>query len=254
MLRMMAVIPPVFRVIDMFNLSNLRMILVSSLWSGLWAGLLLTAVQGIQVIPTLLQSEVYEEQAAPKNMPNHSNADGEYSQHEVEVWQPRDGWERTFFTAVANVSLGVGFALLLGSASTIRGGISHWRSGVLWGLAGYTIFFVAPSLGLPPEVPGTAAANLKDRQLWWLMAVFDTAIGLWLLVFAKKKLNKLFGALLLVSPHLIGAPQPEIHSSAAPVELAHIFIAATAFANAVFWLVLGSLMALFSRKNQAFKK
>lgn len=254
MLRMMAVIPPVFRAIDMLNLSNLRKILVSSLWSGLWAGLLLTAVQGIQVIPTLLQAEVYEEQAASKSMPNHPPAVSEDGRHEAEAWQPRDGWERTFFTAVANVGLGVGFALLLGSASTIRGGISHWRSGILWGLAGYIIFFVAPSLGLPPEVPGTAAANLEDRQLWWLMVVFDTAIGLWLLVFAKKKLNKLFGALLLVSPHLIGAPQPEIHSSAAPVELAHIFIAATAFANAVFWLALGGLMGLFSRKTQILKK
>jgi hypothetical protein len=45
MLRMMAAIPPVFRAIDMLNLSNLRMIVVSALWSGLWAGLLLTAVQ-----------------------------------------------------------------------------------------------------------------------------------------------------------------------------------------------------------------
>ena len=118
----------------------------------------------------------------------------------------------------------------------------------------YLIFFVAPSLGLPPEVPGTEAANLKDRQLWWLMTVFDTAAGLWLLVFSKTKLNKLFGAVLLISPHSIGAPQPEVHSSAAPAELAHTFIIATAFANAVFWLALGGLMGLFSRKNQAFKK
>jgi len=253
----MAVILPVFRAIDMLNLSNLRMIVVSALWSGLWAGLLLTALQSIQVIPTLLQAEVYEEKAAMSDIADHIHAksgDGQTNQHEAEAWQPQNGWERTFFTTVANVSLGVGFALLLGAASTIRGGISNWRNGLFWGLAGYTIFFVAPSLGLPPEVPGTEAANLKDRQLWWLMAVFDTAAGLWLLFFAKTPLNKLFGAFLLASPHLIGAPQPEVHSSAAPVELAHTFIAATAFANAVFWLVLGGLMALFSRKNQAFKK
>ena len=252
MLRMMAVIPPVFLVIDMLNLSNLRMIVVSALWSGLWAGLLLTAVQSVQVMPTLLQAEVYEEKASLANHTPANSGIDQTNRHEAEVWQPRNGWERTFFTAVANISLGVGFALLLGAASNIRGGIGNWRNGLLWGLAGYTIFFAAPSLGLPPEVPGIEAANLKDRQVWWLMAVFDTAIGLWLLVFAKTKLNKLFGALLLVSPHLIGAPQPEVYSSAAPVELAHTFIAATAFANAVFWLALGSLMWLFSRKNPAF--
>jgi len=86
------------------------------------------------------------------------------------------------------------------------------------------------------------------------MTVFDTAIGLWLLVFAKTKLNKLLGLVLLVSPHWIGAPQPEVHSSAAPVELAHAFIKATALANAVFWLVLGCLMGLFSSKHQTIKK
>jgi len=257
MLRMMAVIPPVFRAIDMLNLSNLRMIVVSALWSGLWAGLLLTAVQSIQVIPTLLQAEVYEEKAAsgiPSLFHAENSGDAQTHQQEAEAWQPRNGWERTFFTAVANVSLGVGFALLLGAASTIRGGIGNWRNGLFWGLAGYTVFFVAPSLGLPPEVPGTEAANLNDRQIWWLMAVFDTAIGLWLMAFAKTMQNKLLGLLLLVSPHLIGAPQPDVHGSAAPVELANTFIAATAAANAVFWLALGSLMGLFSRKNQVLKK
>ena len=230
----------------MLNLSNLKMIIVSALWAGLWAGLLLTAVQRFQVIPTLLQAEVYEQQAAA----HHAHADESAHQHD---WQPTNGWERTFFTAIANISLAVGFALLLGAASTLRGGIGSWRNGLLWGLAGYGIFFVAPSLGLPPEVPGTEAADLNDRQLWWLMTVFDTALGLWLLVFAKTHLNKLFGAVLLISPHVIGAPQPEIHGSAAPAELSATFIAATAFANAVLWLALGALMGWFSNKNQAVK-
>lgn len=227
-------------------MSNLKMIIVSALWAGLWAGLLLTAVQRFQVIPTLLQAEVYEQQAAA----HHAHADESAHQHD---WQPTNGWERTFFTAIANISLAVGFALLLGAASTLRGGIGSWRNGLLWGLAGYGIFFVAPSLGLPPEVPGTEAADLNDRQLWWLMTVFDTALGLWLLVFAKTHLNKLFGAVLLISPHVIGAPQPEIHGSAAPAELSATFIAATAFANAVLWLALGALMGWFSNKNQAVK-
>jgi cobalt transporter subunit CbtA len=119
----------------------------------------------------------------------------------------------------------------------------------LWGLAGYLTFFVAPSLGLPPEVPGTEAAKLADRQSWWLITVLDTGFGLSLLAFAKTKTNKFFGAVLLVSPHLIGAPQPEVHSSAAPAELAQSFITATVFANAVFWLALGGLMGQFYKKK-----
>ena len=212
---MTVVILPAFPAIDMLNLSKFRIIVIAALWSGLWAGLLLTVVQSIQVIPTLLQAEVYEQQAT--TLPVHTHAAGDAThEHEAETWRPQNGWERTAYTAAANISLAVGFALLLGAAGNLRGGISHWRNGLLWGLAGYTVFFVAPSLGLPPEVPGTETANLKDRQLWWLMTVVDTAAGLWLLVFSKTKLNKLLGLVLLVSPHWIGAPQPEVHSSAAP--------------------------------------
>ena len=224
----------------MFNLTTFRELVIAALWTGLLAGSLLTAVQQIQVIPTLLKAEVYEESAA---------ASKSETSHEHETWQPANGWERTFFTAVANLSLGVGFALLLGAIMCLRGRPGNWRLGLLWGLAGYLIFFVAPSLGLPPEVPGTEAAKLADRQSWWLITVLDTGFGLSLLAFAKTKTNKFFGAVLLVSPHLIGAPQPEVHNSTAPAELAQSFLTATVFANAVFWLALGGLMGQFYKKD-----
>ncbi len=258
MQRMTVVIPPVFRAINVLNLSTFKILVVSALWSGLWTGLLLTALQSIQVIPVLIQAEAYEKQATVTVITAHTHDDSKetkiHDHHEAVEWQPGNGWERTVYTAVTNISLAVGFALLLGATINLRGPVSHWRNGLLWGLAGYTVFFVAPSLGLPPEVPGTEAANLHGRQLWWLMTVLMTTVGLWLLFFSKTRLNKLLGFLLLVSPHWIGAPQPDVHSSAAPAELAHLFIAATAFANAAFWLVLGSLMAFFSSKHQVSKK
>lgn len=40
--------------------------------------------------------------------------------------------------------------------------------GLLWGLAGCATFVLAPTLGLPPELPGTAAADLTLRQTWWI--------------------------------------------------------------------------------------
>jgi cobalt transporter subunit CbtA len=227
----------------MFNLTNFRELVVAALLTGLLAGLLLTAVQQIQVIPTLLQAEVYEENSA---VTIASSAENNHERHE---WQPNNGWERTFFTAVANISLGVGFALLIGSVMCLRGRPSHWRTGLLWGLAGYITFFIAPSLGLPPEVPGTEAAKLADRQTWWLITVLDTGFGLSLLAFALTRPNKFFGAVLIAAPHLINAPQPEVHGSAAPAELARTFIIATVFANAVFWLAIGGLMGQFYKKE-----
>ncbi len=220
----------------MFNLTTFRELVTAALWTGLLAGLLLTAVQQAQVIPTLLQAEVFEAKATVISAAEHQS------------WQPENGWERTGYTAIANISLGLGFALLIGALMCLRGRPDNWRTGLLWGLAGYLTFFIAPSLGLPPEVPGTLAAKLEDRQSWWLITALDTGFGLSLLAFAKTRTYQFFGVVLLVAPYLIGAPQPEVHSSAAPVELAHSFITATAIANAVFWLAIGGLMGRFYKK------
>jgi cobalt transporter subunit CbtA len=213
--------------------------------AGLLAGSLLTIVQQFHVNPILLEAERYEESAALASSAGHADSKAD---HQHEAWQPENGWERVLFTLGSNVVLGIGLALLLGALVCMRGKIMTWRSGLLWGLAGYAVFFAAPSLGLPPDVPGTEAAKLADRQLWWLLTVFCTGTALWLFAFAPNFFLKLLGVLLLGLPHLIGAPQPQVHSSAAPAELAHAFIYACVFANAVFWILLGSLLGLFYQK------
>lgn len=248
------------------NLAAFKRIITAAALAGVLAGLTLTVVQKIQVSPIISKAEVYEEAAAAaavsaaavapshaENTPNefthtHTPEQAHEHEHAPDAWQPADGMERTAFTVLANTSLAVGFGLLLGAGLCLRSDAGGWRSGLLWGLAGYAVFFVAPSLGLPPEVPGTEAAPLADRQLWWLGTVVATTGGLSLLIFTRNWKLKLFGALLLIVPHLIGAPQPEVHASAAPAELAQAFIQATTIANAVFWLALGGLMGLFYKK------
>lgn len=225
----------------MFNLTVFKRIVSAAVLAGILAGLILTVVQQMQVSQLILKAEVYEDAAVSQSAHVHASS-------EHEAWQPANGVERTLFTALANISLAVGFGLLLGVAICLRGDVSGWRAGLLWGLAGYVVFFVAPSLGLPPQVPGAEAAPLVDRQLWWLITVLVTASGLSLLIFARSRQLKILGAVLLGVPHLIGAPQPPVHAGAAPVELAHAFIYATAVANAVFWLALGGLIGLFYKK------
>ncbi|MBJ7312493.1 CbtA family protein [Rugamonas sp. CCM 8940] len=187
--------------------------------------------------------------ATPAPHAHGAEAGGEHEHgHEHGGWKPENGAQRTFFSAVANISMAVAFGLLLSAAMTLRG-VSHgWRGALLWGAAGYAVFFLAPSLGLPPEVPGTAAAPLGERQVWWLLTVAATAGGLALLALAPRWPLKLAGVAILLAPHLVGAPQPLVHASAAPAELAQSFIYATAFANAVFWLALGALSGFFFKK------
>ena len=237
---------PLIEAARVFNLTVLKRVVSAAALAGVLAGSLLTVVQQIQVIPVLLKAELFEESAAMAAS-RASHADSNVK-HDHEAWRPASGWERTLSTGVANVVLAIGFALLLGALICLRGKMTNWRSGLLWGLAGYAVFFVAPSLGLPPEVPGTETARLADRQIWWLLAVACTGTGLWLLLFTSGLFAKLLGTALLAVPHLIGAPQPQIQGSVAPADLAHAFIYASIFANAVFWLLLGGLLGFFYKK------
>jgi cobalt transporter subunit CbtA len=230
----------------MINFTVVKNIITTAALSGLLAGILLTVIQQFDVIPTLLEAETYEQSAeTPSDTMNEANLT--HTEEQVE-WQPEDGIERTLFTGFSNICLAFSFAMLLGVAMHLYGKSSNWRSGLLWGLAGYAVFVVAPVLGLPPELPGTEAAALHDRQIWWLMTVLATSTGLSLLIFVNNWFLKLLGGVILVVPHLIGAPQPEVHSSLAPSDLIHSFIYATVIANAVFWLSLGGLQGHFSKK------
>ncbi len=223
------------------NFSIKNLFTVAALTS-LVVGLLLTLFQQIQVIPAVLEAEGYEPAAS-----SHSAAHP-HKQDEKAEWEPNEGLERNLFTAAANVVIALGFALLLGAAVALRGITLNWRSGLLWGLAGYAVFFVAPSLGLHPELPGTEAANLQWRQVWWVATVICTASGLALIFLNQRHMLSALGVILIVAPHLVGAPQPDLHSALAPENLIQAFVIATIISNAVFWLLLGGLYGFFSQK------
>jgi cobalt transporter subunit CbtA len=242
-----------------------RRILFSGCLAGLLAGLVITALQMIQVVPIILEAETYEgggHGAGHSHEAGHSHGAQHPSpadtgtglwdrfvafQNSEGTWAPADGLQRSLSTALANVLTGIAFALLLSAAFSLRGNV-EWPQGLLWGLAGYLVFFVLPGLGLPPEIPGAKAAALVDRQAWWLLTVSCSALGLALLVLQKQWLWKGAGAIFLALPHLLGAPQPVVHGSAAPAALAESFIWASAIANGIFWLLLGTVTAW------AFKK
>ena len=167
------------------------------------------------------------------------------------AWASGYGIERTFRTAVSNVATAIGFALLVVAVFAWRGSAT-WRQGLLWGAAGFFVFFVNPALGLRPEIPGAFAGGLLDRQLWWLLAVACSAAGVGLLLLAPRIAAKLGGAVLLAVPHLAGAPHPEGSGGLAPEALADSFVVAAAATNAVFWLVLGLAASFtFSRLSRS---
>jgi cobalt transporter subunit CbtA len=224
-------------------------IALAALAAGLIAGVVVTAVQAVGTTGIILEAETYENAGEPAAA-STEGADSASVAHEhgEDEWAPGDGLERFVFTAGANLVTGVGFAFLLVAAFALKGGPIDWRRGLLWGAAGFVVFQLLPSIGLPPEVPGTEAAALPDRQAWWLLTVAAGAGGLALAVFARPWWLKLGGAVLLVLPHLIGAPEPEHHGGLAPEELAEAFVVVSLATAAVFWLVLGGVAGyLFGR-------
>lgn len=176
--------------------------------AGLLAALLLSVLQSLWMTPLILQAETYEVQT-------EAPARAEHHDHGEEAWAPADGWPRTLSTFGGNLVVAVGFGLLLAGLFNLRAP-TRVHQGLLWGLAGYATFCLAPSLGLPPELPGTAAADLTVRQLWWIGTAGATASALALLAFARHPAFKLAALGLLVLPHLLGAPQPVEHASLAP--------------------------------------
>ncbi|BAQ75506.1 cobalt transporter subunit CbtA [Pseudomonas sp. Os17] len=217
-------------------------------FTGLLAALLLTLLQSLWVAPLILQAETYEQAPAAQTHEHAAGAMAAHS-HDAEAWEPEDGWQRTLSTTGGNLVVAVGFALMLAGLYTLRAP-NRASQGLLWGLAGYTTFCLAPTLGLPPELPGTAAADLVQRQVWWIGAAASTAVGLALIAFAGHWLLKLLGVAIIAVPHVIGAPQPEVHSMLAPEALEAQFKIASQLTNAAFWLALGLISAwLFRRKN-----
>jgi cobalt transporter subunit CbtA len=224
-----------------------RTIVLVAAIAGILAGLGMTFAQQLVTVPLILKAEVYEEQGATPAAHDRGNAAAQPAAHEHEHggWQPADGFERTGFTLLANVVTGVGFALLLIAASELAGGLSGWRQGIFWGLAGFAVFTLAPGLGLPPELPAMPSAELGARQFWWIATVLSAAAALALLVYGRSPLAVLAAATLLVAPHLIGAPEPASYDTPVPEGLHRSFVVAVVLTALLFWVLLGALAGLF---------
>ena len=210
-----------------------RRLVFAAFCAGLLSGVFATVAHQIATVPLILQAESYEKPSVHQ----HSGA-----------WEPENGAERTAYTLLADILTGFGFALLLGAGLTLRGGEVGWRQGLLWGLAGFATFTVAPSLGLPPQLPGSEAAPLLDRQLWWLATAGATGCALALIAFTTRARWTMLAAVLIVLPHLYGAPEPPEQISGAPAALTQHFIIAATVVNFLFWLILGASTGYFYRR------
>ncbi len=228
----------------------LKRILLAAILAGAVAGVFVSPLQGTRLIPLIHEAEVYEDAENTATAPGQDHMAMAGHEHEgYSEWMPAEGVQRIGFTVLANVLATTGFALLLTACFALKGDVDMKR-GVIWGLAGFAVFHLAPAFGLPPEPPGGHPAALHDRQLWWLLAVSTAAGGLALIVFARGYAAKLAGLALILIPHIVGAPAP-LGPPAVPAELAVSFAIGSLATAAVFWAVLGGLSGYFFRRFAA---
>ena len=230
-------------------MKNLYRIVLHALALGLLSGVFLTGIQQIEVVPLILEAESYE----VGDQASHSHHNSENNEHAHEKHNNHTEWLRLGYTALANILLAVGFALLLVVLANILVASKHifvWHTGIMMGFSGFLIFHLAPAIGLPPKLPGSDAAAVEWRQAWWIFTVVATAAGLALLLLQKKLYFRLISIIFVLIPHILGAPEVQDDSSLLPVELEKRFVIVSLITNLCFWLVLGVLVGLLNKKLQ----
>ena len=230
-----------------------RIVLVALLAGGL-AGLAGSLLQQLTVVPLILAAEVYEK--APKH--HHHEMGAAVTMQDAAVPEavavPEEaawsGYQRVAITTVATVGAAVGFSLMLLVLMISSGDTLDWKRALGWGAAGFVVCGLAPAMGLAPELPGSSMASLEARQLWWAGTAIATAAGLWLMLRPGPQWRIALGVLLLLSPHVIGAPHPQAFASTVPAELAAEFTARSLVLQAVLWIMMAGFAGYFWSRGE----
>ena len=227
--------------------------MTGALIAGIAAGLLAAVLHFAFLQNTILLGEQYESSAlvhfaAAPEAAAHDHAvaptDPDHDHGHGAMAGDRSAFERNALTVGFTVLLYVAYAIMLtagfGIAAQFGKRIST-TEGALWGLAGFAAFQLAPAMGLAPELPGTMAADLAARQVWWWSTVVATGLGIVMLAYGRGVIFVLAGAALIAAPHVIGAPQIEGFYGAAPPELGAAFAARVLGVGLAAWVAMGWL-------------
>lgn len=246
-------------------------VLSVGLMAGFAAGLLVAALQQFTTTPLILAAEVFETASADNPLSFgrwdrgaagdearlilvHAEHGGAAAGGEEAGWKPADGLERTLYTSTATVGTAIGFALLLLAGMLASGDKIEEKRALVWAAAGFVITGLAPAAGLAPELPGMPAADLLARQVWWGGTVAATAIALWLFLRADNAWLRVVAVVLVLAPHIIGAPHlHEAAQSRVPPELAARFAATSLVIHAALWVLTGLFVGWFWKRIGAEK-
>ena len=222
-------------------------LLTSALFAGAAAGLIAALLQFYFVQPVLLHAELYEGGELV-----HFGVDSTVSAHpDLGGIDP----VRDALSAVFSMLIYSGYAMVLVVLMALaqrQGAVIDARRGLIWGIAGFVAVHFAPGFSLAPEVPGVAAADVSARQIWWGATVLAAGGALWFIAFGRNWLAWGAAVVLLLAPHVIGAPEPDAFTGPVPTEIGALFAARAYGVGMMAWVMLGSFAGYFwSRETVA---
>jgi len=217
--------------------------LISALFAGACAGVIAALLQYVFVQPVLLHAELYEGGELV-----HFGAEPVSAHPELPGFDAvRDG-----LSIVFTMLIYTGYALMMVAAMGLaeeRGAQINARTGIVWGVAGFVAFHLAPGFTLAPEVPGVAAADVGARQIWWFATVGTAAVAMWLVAFGQNWVAWGIAAILLGAPHVIGAPEPDTFTGPVPTEIAALYAARALGVGLAAWVLLGMFAGYFWQRE-----
>lgn len=227
-------------------------LLSGALFAGGAAGLLAASLHFALLQDKLLLAEQYESgELTHFSMPapDHTHEPAEHADdhadghsHSHAAGEEASSFTRNAYTVAFDVLIYVAYAILLTASFAVAqasGRKIGAVEGLLWGLAGYASFQMLPALGLPPELPGSSAADLGARQTWWWTTAIASAAGFALLGYGRTIATAVLALALLVLPHLIGAPEAEEFAGLVPPELSATFAARALGIGLIVWAFMG---------------
>ena len=234
----------------------IQRMVTSALFAGFAAGLFAALLHFAFVQKLILLGEQYEtgeltqfasgSDAAKPSAHDHADpaqhTDGKAHAHGDHVAGESSETIRNAWTVLFTSLVYVAYSLILVAGFALA---EHFgkritaREGLLWGIAGFAAFQLMPAMGLAPELPGTIAAELPLRQIWWWGTAGATALGLAVIGYGRGVLPIIAAVLLVAAPHVIGAPEAAQYGGMAPPELAATFAARVLGVGLIAWAVLG---------------
>jgi predicted cobalt transporter CbtA len=94
---------------------------------------------------------------------------------------------------------------------------------------------------------------LVARQIWWAGTAIATALALWAFLRLENPMARAGAVVLLLVPHVIGAPHKHTFESKVPAEVAAQFAALSLVVQGMLWvsvgIAIGLLWARFAPKS-----